>query len=417
MTGHDTKDVRILRELVRQYVELTQKPIQQERREQWSDLLSLRRTRPLILATYGMWNVWCREVFGEAVLQCEDPFFREHERALRLALFHDPIGDDYILEPWITQDAAKDGGWAQLFGVEQRLSEKPGEGGAGAYRPVLKDWARDMARLRPVRHRIDEAATARAVGRLQEAIGDLIEVDVNRGPVFNGFMADVSWHLATLRGLEQMMLDMYDSPRELHALAAFVRDAALACQDAAEAAGDYGLTNHGIQEMPYSRELEWPRPNARPRKRQDLWGFCAAQEFALVSPAMHDEFLLQYQIPIVSRFGLVAYGCCEDLTRKIGILRKIPNLRLIAVTPRADVRRSAEAIGTDYVISWRPNPADMISCGFDEAKIRRIIREGLEACRGLHVCIHLKDVETVERDPARLARWTRIVRQIAEEQA
>ena len=100
---------------------------------------------------------------------------------------------------------------------------------------------------------------------------------------------------------------------------------------------------------------------------------------------MHDEFLLQYQLPIMSRFGLVAYGCCEDLTRKIDMLRQIPNLRIIAVTPRADVGRCAEQIGTDYVISWRPNPADMVCCGFDEARIRRILREGLAAARGAPV--------------------------------
>ena len=414
MAGRRKKDVQVLRELVRQYVDLARKPIQDERRKLWSDLLSRRRTRPLVLATYGMWNAWCREVFGEKTLQCEDPLFRAHERNLRMAIFHDPIGDDFILEPWIGEEAVREGGWGQLFGVEQRLTDKPAEGGAGAYRPALKDWP-DMARLKPVRHRIDEEATARKVALLRDAIGDLVEIDVNRGPVFSGFMADVSWHLAMLRGLEQMMVDMYESPRELHALAAFIRDAALAAQDAAEAAGDYGLTSHGIQEVPYSRDLEWPRPNARPRKRRDLWCFCAAQEFTLISPRMHDEFLLQYQLPIVRRFGLVAYGCCEDLTQKIGLLRQIPNLRLIAVTPRADVRRSAERIGTDYVISWRPNPADMVCCGFDEAKIRRIIREGMEACKGLHVCIHLKDVETVEGDPSRLARWVRIVRRATDE--
>ena len=416
MAGRRKKDVQVLRELVRQYVDLARKPIQDERRELWSDLLSRRRTRPLVLATYGMWNVWCREVFGEKTLQCEDPLFRAHERNLRMAIFHDPIGDDFILEPWISEEAVKAGAWGQLFGVDQRLTDKPAEGGAGAYMPVLKDWA-DMAGLKPVPHRVDEEATARNVARLQDAVGDLVEIDVNRGPAWFAFMADVSWNLATLRGLEQMMVDMYESPKELHALAAFIRDATLAGQDAAEAAGDYGLTSHAMQEMPYSRELEWPRPNERPRGRQDLWGFFAAQEFTLISPKMHDEFLLQYQMPILRKFGLVAYGCCEDLTRKIDMLRQIPNLGLIAVAPRADVRRCAREIGADYVISWRPNPADMVCCGFDEAKIRRIIRDGMEACKGLHVCIHLKDVETVEGDPSRLARWVRIVRRATDEYA
>ena len=416
MKANHRNDTAILRKLARQYLELARKPIQHERRELWSDLLSLRRTRPLVLASYGMWNVWCREVFGDPTLRCEDPLFRAHERNLRMAIFHDTIGDDFILEPWIGEEAVKDGGWGRLFGVEQGLTAKPQEGGAGAYRPALRDWS-DMARLQPVRHRIDEEATSRKIAPLQDAIGDLVEIDVNRGPVYSGFLADISWNLTMLRGLEQMMLDMYETPRKLHALAAFLRDATLAAQDAAEAAGDYGLTSHGIQEMPYSRELEWPRPNARGRLRKHLWCFAAAQEFALVSPAMHDEFLLQYQLPCLRRFGLVAYGCCEDLTRKVDMLRQIPNLRLIAVTPRADVRRCAEQMGADYVISWRPNPTDMVCCGFDEAKIRRILREGMDACKGLHVCIHLKDIETVEGDTSRLARWVEVVRSISDDYA
>ena len=46
-----------------------------------------------------------------------------------------------------------------------------------------------------------------------------------------------------------------------------------------------------------------PAPNRGPVRRADLWTFVAAQEFTLISPAMHDEFLLQYQLPIMSKFG------------------------------------------------------------------------------------------------------------------
>ena len=55
----------------------------------------------------------------------------------------------------------------------------------------------------------------------------------------------------------------------------------------------------------------------------------------------------------------------EDLTNKIDMLRTIPNLRRIAVSPFANVRRCAEQIGTDYVMSYRPSPADMVSYGFN----------------------------------------------------
>jgi hypothetical protein len=213
------------------------------------------------------------------------------------------------------------------------------------------------------------------------------------------------------------MIDMYESPRELHALMAFLRDGVLANQAAAEAAGDLSATTQTNQCHPYADTTLPPAPNTYGRQRRQLWAFMAAQEFELISPAMHEEFLLQYQLPILGKWGLSAYGCCENLTRKIDMLRKVPNLRIIAVTPRADVRRCAEQIGRDYVLSWRPNPADMICCQFDEELIRRIIRSGLEACRGCRVHIHLKDIETVQGEPDRLARWVRIVREVADEVA
>jgi hypothetical protein len=411
--GHD---VRVLRELARQYAELAAKPVQNERRALWTRLNSLKRARPTVLVGYGMHNVWCRQVFPDEAMQCRDLFYRAHERALRMAIFQDSIGDDHILEPWITQRAAVDGEWARLFGVEEGHSAVTMEGGSWRFDPPIKQWS-DIAKLKPVPHRVDEDATARWVSRLQDAVGDILPVNVDRGPAWQGFMADISTTLARLRGLEQVMQDVYDAPEQLHGLLRFMRDAVLAGQGAAEAAGDYSLTSQGNQAMVYCEDLEPPRANSGPRLRKDLWTHCAAQEFALISPAMHEEFLLRYQLPIISRFGLVSYGCCEDLTRKIDMLRKMPNLRMIAVTPRANVARCAEQIGADYVLSWRPNPTDMVCYQFDEALIRRIVRNAMEVARGCHVTITLKDVETVQGDPGRLSRWVQIVRSVTDSYA
>jgi hypothetical protein len=213
------------------------------------------------------------------------------------------------------------------------------------------------------------------------------------------------------------MIDMYESPGELHRLLTLMRDAVLSAQNAAEAAGDYSLTSQSNQAMTYCEELEPPSANSGPRERRHLWGFCAAQEFALISPQMHDEFLLQYQLPIIEKFGLTAYGCCEDLTKKVDMLRQVPNLRIIAVTPSADVAKCADQIGRDYVMSWRPNPTDMVCATFNEERIRRIIRDGMEASKGCAVTLHLKDVETVQGEPDRLKRWVEIVRSITDEHA
>jgi len=414
MNSRYREDIRILRDLAKRYAEIAAAPVQEERRRLWAAHFSRRTSRVPVLVTYGMWNVWCMEVFGEEALACRDPFLRAHEQQLRMDLFHDSVGDDFVLEPWITQAAAHrtpGGIYGEPWGAETRRKE-PGHGGAWKAEPFLKEW-KDREKLVPPRHEIDEAATARAVQRLGDAVGDILPVNVDRGPNLSSFAGDISTTVAALRGLDQLMLDMYESPAELHALLAFLRDGILANQEQAEQAGHFTLTTQGNQAVPYADELEPMRPDSGPRTRADLWGFCAAQEYTLVSPAFHDEFLLRYQIPICEKYGLLHYGCCEDLTRKIGILRRIRNLRSIAVAPSADVRKCAEEIGSDYILSWRPSPTDMVCTGWDEDRIRRTVRDAVTACRGGFVHIHLKDVETLQGELERLGNWTRIVRDAA----
>jgi hypothetical protein len=403
-----TRDALIVRNLAERYAALAAKPEQEEKRRAWSAHHALKPTRPLVLATYGMWNVWCCDVFGDPAMTCTDPFYRNYERLFKMAIFQDEVGDDSILEPWVTLRASVKGTWGSLWGFKEAFSDVTEKGGSKAFRPPIKDWS--DAALTATPHVVDEEETQRNLEKLAAAVDGLLPIDVNRDPAYSGFMADISTSLIRLRGLNEIMLDMYEHPEELHRVLAFMRDGILANNAAAEAAGHYSLTSAHNQQPPYADGLPARRPNSGPVKRKDLWSFCAAQEYTLVSPAFHEEFLYQYQRPIQEQFGLVHYGCCEDLTRKIDMLRRLKNLRSIAVAPLADVHACAEQIGTDYVASWRPNPTDMVCAGWDEARIRRIVAEAGAAFRGGFMHVHLKDVETVQGDPSRLPRWVRIVR-------
>ncbi|MEN6547386.1 MAG: hypothetical protein ABFE07_15220 [Armatimonadia bacterium] len=411
-----TSDLSILRDLVKDYLDFALDPIQDERRNLWRAHHSLKPTRPPVLIIYGMWNRWCRKTFGDANMRCQDPFYREYERTLRIALFHREVGDDYVAQPWLTLGASKPvagSGFSGLWGVSETRDTTGMDGGAFKSRPPLQTWD-DVQKLVAPEHVVDEEATARNLARLQDAVGDLIEIDVSRCPLLTGFSGDISTSLSALRGLEQLMLDMHDSPRELHNLLAFMRDGILRNQQQAEEAGHFSLTCSHNQAMPFAEELEDPKANSGPHSRKDLWGFFAAQEYTLISPRFHDEFLYQYQLPLMANFGLTHYGCCEDLTKKIDMLRQAPSLRSIAVTPVANLGECAEQIGTDYAISWRPNPTDMVCGEFNEEKVRRIIGEGLQSARGCRLHVFLKDVETVEGEPERLRRWTEIVRSVAD---
>ncbi|MEI6972540.1 MAG: hypothetical protein WCL44_13610 [bacterium] len=406
-------DREIVRALARQYAEIAAYPVQDERRRLWAAHNSLKRTRVPVLTQTGFWQKWAFDHFGDARMQCQDPFLRDLERYFRLALFQFDLGDDTIQEPWFTVNAHQARGWRNIWGLSEDMKHPENFDGAYAYQPPLKEWS-DMAKLSPPPHQIDEDATRHHADRVREVIGDLLEINVDRGPVCQGFMSDISTSLAGLRGLEQIMIDMYESPDELKRLLAFMRDGILANNDAAERAGDYSLTTQSTAGMTYTEDREPPRANSGARPRSQLWAFCAAQELAQVSPAMHEEFMFNYQLPIYEHFGMVAYGCCEDLTRKISFLRRMKSLRTIGVTPWADVAKCAEQIGTDYVFGWRPNPTDQVCADWDESRIRRILREGLEASRGCIVHIHLKDVENLRGDPTRLKRWVAIAREVVE---
>jgi len=396
-------DRMILRDLAKQYLEICSDPIQETRRELWRRQNSLHGERPLIYVRAFAWAE-----MPQSRCQCKDPFYRQYENFFRYHLFWSTLKDDSIFEPWVTVHAVhKCTGWG--LEIPRTYSDEP----RGSFKidyPIKKP--EDITKLRMPWHEIDEEETARKADKLADAIGDIITINIDRGPAYRMWTGDLSTDLGYLRGIENFMLDMIDNPAWLHRLVKFLADGVLKTHEEAERAGDWGLCAHQNQAMPYAEELPDPAPNVNGVKRSQLWGYMAAQEFTAVSPAMHEEFLLRYQLPILSKFGLVAYGCCEDLTHKIDMLRQIPNLRRIAVSPFANVARCAEQIGQDYVLSYRPSPTDMVGYGFDPERIRSILRRDLRACKGCHVDITLKDVETVQFDPTRVPKWVEITRRV-----
>src|SRR5690606_13276211 len=114
-----------------------------------------------------------------------------------------------------------------------------------------------------------------------------------------------------------------------------------------------------------------------PAKLCQRWGFGESQETVGVSGQMFDEFILPYQVPMLERFGLNCYGCCEQLEHRIKyILQRVPRLRRISVAPLANQEKMAEALGGKYIYSRKANPI-YVSVDFNEAAIREDLRHTL----------------------------------------
>jgi len=288
-----------------------------------------------------------------------------------------------------------------------------GPGGAYTWDPPLKSYD-DLDKLRFPEITVNRAETRRLLDLAESVLGDILTVRLKSVWWWSFGM---TWQAIRLRGLEQLMIDMFDNPQGLHRLMSILRDGHLARFDFIESSGLLSLNNDGTYVgsggFGWTREL--PQPDfAGTVRTRDMWGFAESQETVGVSPDMFEEFIFRYQLPLLARFGLNCYGCCEPVDRRWHVVSNAPNLRRVSVSAWCDLADMASKLGDRYIFSWKPNPADLAAPSFDEDRIRRDIREALHTTRGSRVEVIMKDNHTIGRDPSRVTRWTRIVREEAD---
>lgn len=382
------------------------------RRKLWSTHNSLKGGRPPIYIRDGHWS---RETVQKE-LRCEDEFLRGHEFFLRKMIAQDIIDDDFVIEPWINLITPKILPGIGAWGVEYTGHDSGFKQGAKKYDIIVEDLS-DLSILKKPNHEIDEKKTSEQFSMLQEAMSYSIDVNVDRTPLWWGFEADISTRLGYIRGLEQIMWDMYDDPQGLKELLGFMRDGIIHAQNQALKANHFTLGSHINQSMCYIDDLPWPKANSEPVTLDKLWGFSAAQEFAQISPAMHEEFMFNFQIPILENLGHVSYGCCEDLTEKIDMIKQLKNVRRIAISPYSDVGKCAKQLSNNYIASWRPDPATTVCLDFNEERIENILREADISYREYNcpydIC--LKDVHTIQGEFDRLVNFVKISKKVLEE--
>ena len=323
----------------------------------------------------------------------------------------DSFQDDTVIEnEWRVQKVIHDTGW----GLEPRYIPSPQATGAWKFDPVIHEPA-DLRKIALPEVAYDESATEKALAQAQDLFGDILDVRL-RG------VCHVSFHLMSqytrLRGLAEVMTDMVDNPTMLHEAMAILEEGHHRRVRQYEEQGLLDLnsdaTYHSSGGVGYTAELPRRNGGARHIRPRDMWASAEAQELAQVSPEMHEEFSLAYERRLLAPFGLTGYGCCEDLTRKLGYVLAIPNIRRISIAPSADAAACAERLGDRYIFSWKPDPAMLVG-EFSEEAIQAYIRRALKATRGCVVEVILKDTHTCQHHPERFDRWSAIAREVVEE--
>ncbi|NQU10335.1 hypothetical protein HQ590_06075, partial [bacterium] len=388
-----------------------------EKADRWLRINRLERVKPPVLLWMigePLWNLLPPEEVG---LVTEGYFAQSYERDLRRRIFmHRHVSEDRVVTTRIPVPLVMtNSGW----GVEADKTLSGVAGGACRYNTVLETEA-DLERIRLPRLTVDHKARERDFVAAQDLFGDILSVErtITWG---NGYGLAPMDTLAEWRGIERLFLDLVEQPEFVHAAMRRLVDGHIGMLEQLEQMGELRLNN--TPQDPVSNACSLGHTDALPApgfdpgrvRPRDLWAQCAAQVFSEVSPDMHEEFCLQHEKRFLDRFGLVCYGCCEQLHKKVGILgRNLPNLRRITMSPWADIDEAAEAIGGRYVFSWKPNPAIIAGPTWDPGAARRQIRDFLRRTRGCVVEIMLNDIVTCGGDPRRMLEWAAVAKEEVE---
>jgi len=408
-------DLLTLQPLVREYAEIAALPIQREKAALWRKLNRLEPVRPLVWINEIPW--WEMNIDDELTLRCEDGYCRQLEYGLRTELYQwRHMRCDQVLDPvWYVSYVCSPVGVYADYGIEERMHREEGASSVN-FLPGINSLD-DVAKLRTPPVVVDWEETERRYQQTCEVCDGILPVK-KRG-ICHQWMSPwdqmIHWY-----GIERLYMDMVDRPELVHALLTRFMAAVHDVLDQQIALGLLSVSdgNFRVGSGGLGITDELPQPDyipGTPARAIDQWGTSTGQIFSEVSPDMHDEFCLQYEQPYLERFGLSCYGCCEPLHNKIGILRKVKNLRRISMSYWINIDKAVEEMQADYIFSYKPSPAVFAWDQWDPEPARANLSEVLSKTRDCRVELILKDISTVRGDPKRLWAWSELAMELAQE--
>jgi len=396
------KDIVVLQKLAERVAKIAVQTVEREKAEVWTGHNDLQPERvPVNCDPEGGWT----EIIPESSLECVSEQGRAMELTLRKdIIWAELIKDDHVIDGTINVPYV--GGMSD-WGMQAQMV---GKGGRDSYSWIapLSDY-KDAVNLRYPEVFVDKTATEERLDLMRRIFDGMLTVNLCH-PWWWSLGLTVT--LVYLRGLENLMLDMYEYPDELHKTMAFLRDGHIAVLDYLED-NELLTTNVGnkyIGSGGFGFTGQLPQ-FAAPVKLKDMWGFSESQETVAISPSMFGEFVFPYQLPILERFGLNCYGCCEPLEKRWVYIKQVPNLRRLSVSAWSDVSEMAELLQDKYVFSYKPSPVPLAMSNMDEDKARKTLQDVLEKTKGCVLELLMKDNHTLGGNPGNAYRWVQIARE------
>jgi hypothetical protein len=403
-------DRKVLRELGQRLAEMADHPLNARRKELWKRMNDLRDGKPMVWVNEVCWNEM--EVADELALRTKSPFCQRIEAQMRQTIYQwEHMQGDMVVDPVIAAPlVVENSGLGLSFQEDILATDEENEIVSHRFHIQVRG-EEDIEKIKEPAVTYREELTQKGYEAYRAIFDGILTVE-KRG--IQGFWFAPWDDIVRLTGVQEAIMDLILRPSYIHALVKRIVDAYLGALDQFERLNLLASNNNnsriGSGAYGYTTALPPGGPGSGRSRAADIWGAATAQIFSTVSPEMHEEFALAYERRWLERFGLSYYGCCEPLDKKIGVLRSIPNLRKISMSPWIDKEKAAEAISSDYVFSFKPSPAVLAKERWNPEEARQELVTMLEIARRYRcrVEIIMKDISTVHFEPQRLWEWARI---------
>ena len=401
-----SQDTETLRRLAERVAQIAATPRQAEIRELWRRHNRLEKVRPPVFCDpENGWN----EIITTAEMQCRGVLARRWEMNLRKEIFWGEVmGDD---KPVAGQFVVPYTVYPDDWGLETVYHHTDQATGSQSWDAPVQDYDRDMPKLRMPDVRIDVETTQASLRLARELFDGILDVRL-QGTWW--WSLGLTLPAVMLRGMTNLFMDFIDQPDEVKGLLQFISNAHLKKLDYLEQNGLLSLNNNGtyVGSGGFGYTDELPQPDFAGQVRcQDIWGFAESQETVSVSPEMYEEFIFPFEKPILDRFGMNCYGCCEPVDPRWDIVRRHSNLRRVSCSPWADYERAAGMLEDRYIFSMKVNPAEISRSHPDYEKIKRDLIHNLEITKGCRVEIIMKDNHTLGGGPENAVEWCRMAKE------
>jgi hypothetical protein len=414
-----SKDKDILKPLLDQILSLAADPRMESRKKMWADHQALQQTEKVPICVWyefipePQWEL----MLGRSYLQCRSVIARDIERELRKRIWAAKhIPDDHITWPTVSIPAtiSREVNWGICFAMSGSDKEVDDPLEAKRIVPAFPDRI-EPARLRFSDWRIDEEATARSVEEARDLTDDRLQITVSYPDLgFSPFD-----HAVRMRGLEQLMLDVIDTPERVHQLMNAITTAFEQHHRNREKKGwlnvvpstDGRYTQVGFRV--HCTHIPSDFNPARPLLRHE-WAYISAQTSSGLSPEMYAEFVHPYNVRLARYFSnqTVYYHGCEQLDHKLDVLASLPNLRRFHVSPWSSVEAAREKFQGKVVLEVHAHPG-RVFFGYTRREMMEEVERLVFDAQGVPIDINLSDIHSVNDDPRLLTRWAEAIQDVA----